>query len=315
MVYSSIPLPDCTLFSDTECLLEYYNFFTYIEQNWKFSYIPLIDDYTFSLPTIAICSYLILIINYKWWYKQYGYNFDGPIMLFLLQLWNLFLSILSFIMAYKIIPPLIEFYIDNGWKEFACCPTNELYKGVQFFWVWIFGLSKYIELVDTIFLMLRKKPISFLHWYHHTTVLLYVWVSTALTPGGVGYIFAAVNCLVHFVMYFYYFLTSCGFKPGFGRIITNFQIFQMIIGLANCFIWSYYYFFDNKYCNCAFSRFYIAISFIIYGSYFLLFLNFYFKRYISSSLSSKKVESSSSSSSSSSKNKKVRKKKNKPKRD
>lgn len=40
-----------------------------------------------------------------------------------------------------------------------------------------FALSKPIELLDTLFLILRKRPVIFLHWYHHVTVLLYTWLS------------------------------------------------------------------------------------------------------------------------------------------
>ena len=29
--------------------------------------------------------------------------------------------------------------------------------------------------VDTVFLVLQKKPVIFLHWFHHVTVLLYCW--------------------------------------------------------------------------------------------------------------------------------------------
>ncbi len=39
--------------------------------------------------------------------------------------------------------------------------------------------SQIPELVDTVFIVLRKKPLILLHWYHHFTVLLYCWHSYA----------------------------------------------------------------------------------------------------------------------------------------
>lgn len=39
----------------------------------------------------------------------------------------------------------------------------------------MFVFSKVPELGDTVFIILRKRPLIFLHWYHHVTVLLYTW--------------------------------------------------------------------------------------------------------------------------------------------
>lgn len=44
-------------------------------------------------------------------------------------------------------------------------------------WAFAFAASKVVELGDTIFLLMRKKPLIFLHWYHHAVVLIYSWNS------------------------------------------------------------------------------------------------------------------------------------------
>ncbi|XP_060046223.1 potassium voltage-gated channel subfamily A member 1 isoform X3 [Erinaceus europaeus] len=50
---------------------------------------------------------------------------------------------------------------------------------------WCF-FSKAVELLDTVFFVLRKKPeqITFLHVYHHSTMLLNWWAGIKYVPGG-----------------------------------------------------------------------------------------------------------------------------------
>lgn len=80
------------------------------------------------------------------------------------------------------------------------------------FWVCLFIFSKYLELIDTVFLVMRKRKVRFLHWYHHFSVLLYCWHAyTWEMPTGLY--FAAMNYTVHAVMYFYYFLSGVLKKP------------------------------------------------------------------------------------------------------
>ncbi|XP_076440243.1 very long chain fatty acid elongase 2-like isoform X2 [Babylonia areolata] len=51
---------------------------------------------------------------------------------------------------------------------------------------WWYYFSKYIELTDTVCFILRKKngQITFLHVYHHATMIPFWWMSVAYIPGG-----------------------------------------------------------------------------------------------------------------------------------
>ena len=79
-------------------------------------------------------------------------------------------------------------------------------------WGWIFALSKIVEFGDTAFLVLRKSPLSFLHWYHHITVCVYTWYALTPTPSALSTWFGPMNFTAHTFMYSYYALRSAGYK-------------------------------------------------------------------------------------------------------
>ena len=73
--------------------------------------------------------------------------------------------------------------------------------------------------MDTIFFILRKKDnqLTFLHIYHHSTMVIFWWVGAKFVPGGSALTGAMVNCFVHIIMYFYYFLAAIG--PAISRYL------------------------------------------------------------------------------------------------
>jgi GNS1/SUR4 family len=99
-----------------------------------------------------------------------------------------------------------------------------------------------------------------------------------IKAGSVGYVFAIMNCAVHTLMYFYYFLTSLRFRPTWGRYLTLMQLSQMVVGIAVPFVWSFYHY-SGYACPCQDIPAFFISSVIIYGSYFVLFLCFYLQRW------------------------------------
>ncbi|XP_062920527.1 very long chain fatty acid elongase 4-like isoform X2 [Mobula hypostoma] len=77
---------------------------------------------------------------------------------------------------------------------------------------WWFFFSKVIELMDTVFFILRKKhnQVTFLHIYHHGTMIFNWWAGVKYVPGGQSFFIGLLNSFVHIVMYLYYGIAAMG---------------------------------------------------------------------------------------------------------
>ncbi|XP_071452347.1 very long chain fatty acid elongase AAEL008004 [Hetaerina americana] len=106
---------------------------------------------------------------------------------------------------------------------------------------WWYFFSKVIELLDTVFFVLRKKQnqVTFLHVYHHTITALFSWGYLKFLPGEQGIIIGVLNSMVHVFMYFYYMLAAMG--PRFQKYLwwkkymTWIQLVQFCIMLTYLF--------------------------------------------------------------------------------
>lgn len=79
---------------------------------------------------------------------------------------------------------------------------------------YFYYLVKIVELLDTIFFILRKKfnQVTFLHLYHHFSMPAASFIGVKYLAGGHGTFFGFLNANVHIVMYSYYLLTAFGPK-------------------------------------------------------------------------------------------------------
>ena len=138
-------------------------------------------------------------------------------------------------------------------------------------------LSIYVDMLDTLFFILRKKSnqITFLHVTHHGLVPILCFPMSRFVPGGNTVIGAFLNSLEHILMYFYYLTVVMG--PRFHSFlkwkkqITTFQISQFVIVSLHSF--------RLFFVKCDYPIFF---TYWIAGSevFFLcLFINFYRKSY------------------------------------
>ena len=203
----------------------------------------------------------------------------------ILALWNLSLSIFSFWGASRTVPHLIHFLTIKSFEETVCDFPAPLWGyGSTGIAVLLFCLSKIPETLDTVLIVLRKKPLTFLHWYHHVSVLLFCW-NSYVTESAAGLYFVAMNYTVHTVMYFYYFARSVHIVPRDfpSWTITMLQITQFIIGTIVVCAGIYYYLFGGRVyaprtCHNKISN--MAAGAIMYASYLCLFVDFALRRFV-----------------------------------
>lgn len=196
--------------------------------------------------------------------------------------WNLGLSVFSMFGASRVVPFLIKDVGSKGFQYTICAtPTNWYADGPVGLWMMFFIYSKFPELGDTFFLVLRKKNVIFLHWFHHVTVLLYCWHAYH-TRIACGIWFAAMNYSVHSVMYFYYFMTNIGYyklmRP-FAPFITCGQILQMVGGMF--VLLSVHSAQSDGKVACDNDPANVRLGLFMYFSYFVLFCVLFYEKYIS----------------------------------
>ena len=227
------------------------------------------------VPISACLLYgIFIVLGTKYFSTREPWNWRGQ-----MALWNFGLSLFSFIGMARTAPQLFYNLSTLSLRDNLCIDPQITYgSGSTGLWVQLFVLSKFPELIDTFFIVIHKKKLIFLHWYHHVTVLLYCWHSYVTTSPS-GLFFVAMNYSVHAIMYGYYFLMAMKMKPKWFNpiIVTVAQISQMFVGVAVTLIAAYYYKYEEN--DCQIQKENNVAAFIMYVSYLFLFLQFFIGRY------------------------------------
>lgn len=116
--------------------------------------------------------------------------------------------------------------IENGiWQNHG--PSV---KGLSF-WAYLFYLSKFYEIIDTLVILAKGKQASLLQSYHHAGAILCMWAGVRFASPPI-WIFVVFNSFIHSIMYFYFGLCCIKIRLplGFKQCLTTLQIIQFVVG-------------------------------------------------------------------------------------
>uniref|UniRef100_A0A7S1TZ42 Elongation of fatty acids protein n=1 Tax=Phaeomonas parva TaxID=124430 RepID=A0A7S1TZ42_9STRA len=163
-------------------------------------------------PMLAVWASLAYVVGI-FALKQYMRSRDALQITPLVAAWDLLLCVFSAAGMMRTVPHLLWHLHTYGWHQNVCGPMWYMYgSGVTGMWLQLFVLSKYAELLDTVLLILKKRKVIFLHWFHHAATLMFCWHAYGI-ESSLGLFFCAMNYSVHALMYGYYFLAAVHCVP------------------------------------------------------------------------------------------------------
>jgi fatty acid elongase 3 len=154
-------------------------------------------------------------------------------------------------------------------------------------------IFKLWEFIDTVFLVLKKRPLEFLHVYHHSATAafayLFLW-----KPISSSWSVLLLNLGVHVLMYYYYAVSSVSKRNiWWKKHLTSMQIMQFLLDIGmvvymsyNVFINEYFPWMKTEYglrtvpnCYASDPITQASVAAVLFGSYLILFIDFYIKTY------------------------------------
>lgn len=196
---------------------------------------------------------------------------------FPLVVWSSTLAAFSIAGALRSTPEFYDSMVRHGFEHSVCNP-NYFLANPSGFWAFVMVYSKFFELGDTAFIVLRKQPLIFLHWYHHLTVLIYGTYSYGQLV-ATGRWFIVMNFIVHSFMYTYYTLKAMrvSIPRWVSMFITSSQLLQMLLGIISNMAALYFLKQGHK---CSTTTNDVLIAFALYATYLVLFANFFYSSYM-----------------------------------
>jgi len=233
-----------------------------ISQEWPQEPLSTFGQCSVLVPLTASVLYLSLI----YFGKKYMANREAINVKNYMFTYNLYQTVLNAWCVYSFIAEIFK----QGYPVWGnLLHTTNFQMG---FLIWIHYNNKYVELLDTFFMVVRKKDrqISFLHVYHHV-LLIWAWFAVCkFGCGGDAYFGAMANSFIHVIMYGYYLMALLNIPCPWKHYITQLQLVQFVVCLINAL----YNLITGQY------PYYLCfIQIFVMMNMLVLFVNFYKQNY------------------------------------
>ncbi|XP_017022184.1 very long chain fatty acid elongase F-like [Drosophila kikkawai] len=178
-------------------------------------------------------------------------------------------------------------YVVFSFYDLRCpitLPLGHKGKDLERLFANAYYINKLIDLVETVFFVLRKKSkqISFLHVFHHVSVILACYLLQTLHGhGGIGAWMVILNLIVHACMYTYYLLSSI--SPGVQKASLWWKKYITIIQLIQFALVMLHMIDMIMQSDCRAPRPGIYAFGFLYGALTVMFSKFYYQSYINPS--------------------------------
>lgn len=271
------------------------------EFSWHYGRTPA-SSLSFVLTSLAIYLGGCLLLQH-WMRNRTAYQTGPDLRGFTLIVFvhNLVTSVGSLAMLIGIIHALVNATLHYppstaGWFGIFCDKSELLLDGTKAgstlgYWSYIYYLSKFYEMGDTVVLVLKKKPLEFLQMYHHASIVMLCW--SWLNGGWTLHWYGMVcNTTVHTFMYYYFAQQTLKRRVWWKRYLTMGQLVQfstvfMVIGL-----WCYRVGVNGERCagsNTSGGLATVAFAQFVNVNYLFLFGSMYVRSYYPSSADVKKA--------------------------
>jgi len=220
---------------------------------------------------VSFCfGYLISV----WLFKLYMKDRPAWDLRWFRILHNAFLCWGSLLMLFGLVKEISLVFQKHGYESLFCDSNRRQTEGNLYFWYYVFFLSKFYEFIDTYILIARKKPVSFLHCFHHFITAFLCWTALYIEI-AVQWVVIVLNASVHVLMYYYYLAQTLDQDVWWKKHLTTLQIAQFVVDIIVTAPW---YYFNTK-AKCSGSIASLIFTHSVLSSFIALFLNFYIQTY------------------------------------